>query len=69
MSMLSTELLQEKVKHGRVEDKLCQDIFASHLIMNDGSDSDECEDLPSLVCHSNGTSGAADLNTQHIAEV
>ena len=36
--------------------------------MNDGSDSDECEDLPSLVWHSNGTSGAADLNTQHIAE-
>ena len=33
--------------------------------MSDGSDSDDCEDMPTLVCHTNGGN---DVNTKHIAD-
>ena len=33
--------------------------------MSDGSDSDECEDMPTLLCQTNGS---RDLNTKHVAE-
>lgn len=33
--------------------------------MSSDSDTDECEDMPALVCHNNGTN---DLNTKHVTE-